>query len=632
MSYLSDAQNLILKKHCRRPIPVLVFSGSDDIGSFEGFYQSTHSKGDSADGNSWLTIDINRPETVSSSYLQKLSILLATAMLNKKPKTRNLNTFGSEYSLRSFFDSTKFFSRWHESVTNLFRKTHRFSVTGPAIALITFASCVSAGTSQRTIYTGAFLVNPDGLTVADSRIIIESERFVCVSDSIGCPRQPGDIEFNLKQRWITPGLIDTHVHLDFNNDALAHQRRRLAHGITTVRDAATLQLDELLAYREKATGHAPLPSVVISALVNSTHAERFGSQDPTVIALNLKKLGVDFIKLRNAKSIKSSLSIITASKQAGLPVYGHTWLGPPPQAATRIAVNSGLDGVAHLMGIAIENQSGPISPMPDPVTEEAKFWEWRKNLWLSADPQALDRFINFLINKGVWLEPTLAFEYHWGNQATQSYCGILDTHHRVTFREALRWWEAAPSAPSYPAPYAVMSNFVKRFAEKGGVIVAGSDNKCPGPDLHEEIYRLREAGLRARHALRTATTEAARVLGIDHDRGRIKVGQRADFVIFEQDPLAFPHAKIETIVLRGYRHSAKTLLEPEQQLFEAKHQAARINGAIRWSHIPFVALLLLGITLRILQGRKNRIQLSINSKKHQDTTNKSDSIPKQHNS
>lgn len=52
-------------------------------------------------------------------------------------------------------------------------------------------------------------------------------------------------------------------------------------------------------------------------------------------------------------------------------------------------------------------------------------------------------------------------------------------------------------------------------------------------DLHTELRLLAEAGLGDPGALRAATTEAARLLRLDHDRGRIAPGLRADLLLLD---------------------------------------------------------------------------------------------------
>ncbi|GEM_PF-1980379 len=474
------------------------------------------------------------------------------------------------------------------------------------LTLLIFSIFVSTEGLARTIYYGAILINPDGPSLTNSRIIVNQGRITCVSNINGCAKIDGDIEVDLSDRWITPGFIDTHVHLNFGKDALDHQRRRLAYGITTVRDAATLQLDRLLAHRKQAVADAPLPSIVVSALIHPSNSDQPGNNEPGSIALNLKNLGVDFIKLKNEGPTERLLKIIRAGKKAGLPVYGHTWYGPPPQSILENAINSGLDGVAHLMGIAPGYQTAEIQSIPDAVEDSTNFWKWRKNLWLTTDPDGLDRLIDLMVRNNVWLEPTLTFEFYWDSGVRPAYCGFLDTERSLSLRESLTWGWPTSTAPTFPKPYAVMTAFVKRFADKGGMIVAGTDNKCPGPDMHEEIRLLRNAGLTPHQALRAATSNAAKVLGLAHDRGTIATGQRADFIVFEQNPLVDLNAKIETVVLRGFEHDPQNLLKPESEIFESKRQQLWINGFAKWSRYPFIALLLLGISLRHWEERKRR--------------------------
>ena len=490
---------------------------------------------------------------------------------------------------------------------------------GILLTFLIFGLFTATEGSARTIYHGATLINPEGPSLPHSRIIVNHGRITCVSNISGCAKMDGDIEVDLSDRWITPGLIDTHVHLNFKKDALSHQRRRLAYGITTVRDAATLQLDKLLAHREQAVADAPLPSIVISALIHPFNADQWGHNDPESIALNLRNLDVDFIKLKNDGPTERLIEIIRAGKNAGLPVYGHTWYGPPPRSILENAINSGLDGVAHLMGIAPGYQTAEMQTMPDVVKGSTGFWEWRKKLWLTTDSDGLDRLIDLMVRNDVWLEPTLTFEYYWDSGVRPRYCQFLDTERKLSLRESLTWGWPSSTAPTFPKPYAMMAAFVKRFADKGGMIVAGTDNKCPGPDIHEEIRLLHKAGLTPRQALRAATSNAANVLGIAHDRGTIAIGQRADFIVFEQNPLVDLNAKIETVVLRGYEHNPQSLLKPESEIFKSKRHQAWINGFAKWSRYPFVALLLLGITLRYREERKRRLpnQFRIENKRNQ---------------
>ena len=73
-------------------------------------------------------------------------------------------------------------------------------------------------------------------------------------------------------------------------------------------------------------------------------------------------------------------------------------------------------------------------------------------------------------------------------------------------------------------------------------ILAGSD--CPNPytypgfSLHDELGWLVRAGLPAAAALRAATLDPARFLGLADSLGSIAEGKVADLVLLDADPLA----------------------------------------------------------------------------------------------
>jgi hypothetical protein len=75
-------------------------------------------------------------------------------------------------------------------------------------------------------------------------------------------------------------------------------------------------------------------------------------------------------------------------------------------------------------------------------------------------------------------------------------------------------------------------------AHKAGIrIVAGTDFLFLVPGLHWELELLVKAGLSPLEALRTATTNAAAVLGVEGWLGCISPGAAADLVVLDADPL-----------------------------------------------------------------------------------------------
>jgi imidazolonepropionase-like amidohydrolase len=61
--------------------------------------------------------------------------------------------------------------------------------------------------------------------------------------------------------------------------------------------------------------------------------------------------------------------------------------------------------------------------------------------------------------------------------------------------------------------------------------------QVPGLSLHRQLGRLTEAGLTPLDALRTATLNPARVLGMEDSLGTIEAGKLADLVLLDANPL-----------------------------------------------------------------------------------------------
>ena len=78
---------------------------------------------------------------------------------------------------------------------------------------------------------------------------------------------------------------------------------------------------------------------------------------------------------------------------------------------------------------------------------------------------------------------------------------------------------------------------VNWFHQAGLPIALGSDAPEFPNAVHGELAELVLAGLSPAEALRATTSTAADVLGISGDVGRIEVGQIADLLLLDGDPL-----------------------------------------------------------------------------------------------
>jgi imidazolonepropionase-like amidohydrolase len=119
---------------------------------------------------------------------------------------------------------------------------------------LAFSLLAFAGMAQKTILHCGSLIDVKTQTVLKNRsIVVEGKKIVSVSEGFLTPAK-GDLVINLKDRTVMPGLIDSHVHLESETNpgayldrfvknpgdvayqALVYAKKNLLAGFTTVRD------------------------------------------------------------------------------------------------------------------------------------------------------------------------------------------------------------------------------------------------------------------------------------------------------------------------------------------------------------------------------------------------------------
>ncbi len=359
--------------------------------------------------------------------------------------------------------------------------------------------------------------------------------------------------------YLIPGLIDTHAHLWWD-DPLEHRvlshadlERHLDNGVTTIRQPGRTHGDAAgVEVRERARrGEIRSPRINISGMVNSRAVAKYGSADAKSLAEHLVRLGVDGLKLRDGLTIEDVREVITVGKAAGLPVYGHTSDFVPPRNAeySAAAIASGLAGIMHVPHVVPRGKAA-LAKRPDPDNWQAEAL-WSYLGWLSVPEQNQKSLIKIMVERGAWLEPTLAVEHFMAfpqqYEALAAERGTLDLFKEV--RESFPLFIGEDLA-LFRRAYQNMAKFVGEFARAGGIVLAGTDcTRCAV--VQDELALLVEAGLTPLQALQAGTINAAKALRYE-DIGRVDVGATADLLLIEGNPLDnIRHTRSVIAVVQG---------------------------------------------------------------------------------
>lgn len=413
----------------------------------------------------------------------------------------------------------------------------------PARLVLVVAALAAAPAlpAQTTAYVGATLWDGTGAPpVPGATLVVRAGRVVAAGR---VPVPTGAREVDVAGRWIVPGLIDAHAHVSGRwaaegvEDAYARVEQDLLlfarYGVTTVNslggeppEAGAVRAAERDGPPARARLHFAGP-----VLAPTTFAEAHAA-----VAANAER-GVDWIKIRVDDNLGTSekmpwpavRGVMEASAARGLRVATHLFY--LEDARRLLSLGSGL--VAHSV----------------------------------RDADVDDAFVAQLGASGVCYVPTLTREVstfvygdrpdffddpffrryaHAGEVARASDPGFVARQR--TGRAAARYREALVQA---------QANLV-RLSEGGVTIAFGTDAgpaaRFPGYFEHMELELMVEAGLTPEQALRAATGDAARCLGLD-DMGTLEPGRWADFVVLRADPLADISAtrSLEAVFVGGRR-------------------------------------------------------------------------------
>jgi imidazolonepropionase-like amidohydrolase len=382
--------------------------------------------------------------------------------------------------------------------------------------------------------------------------------------SIASAAQDGDEVIDARGGTVLPGLIDAHVHLV--PGALAQS---LTFGVTTVLDM--FSKPDLVARAKEEAGSRPDVADVRSSGVGATapdgHPSLIYAPFPTLTRADQAEQfvaeriaeGSDYLKIFSGiRGLWPSLdsetiqALVTAAHARGLLVVAHV-----SSTAGVEVVSASVDVVAHV----------PANAELDRVLVE-RMAEAR----LVVGP-TLATIENTLVEPGgaaVAEDQRLAEALGdaWVRRLTSKVSGSLG-------REM--------------PPYSQAEDNVRRLADAGIALLAGTDAPNPGTvfgaSLHRELELLVRCGISPAQALAAATAEPARVFGLA-DRGRVAAGQRADLVLVSGDPLTDITATraIERIWRGGTacdRHAFVASAAEAEQLDAFDAQLAKVVAAVR---------------------------------------------------
>jgi imidazolonepropionase-like amidohydrolase len=345
----------------------------------------------------------------------------------------------------------------------------------------------------------ARILDGRGNLIRNAAVVVDGTRIVRIDPN------PKRADYDLGNRTLMPGGIDTHVHIAWSFDANGKSEEAgdvthaienayvtLLSGITTVQSLGApvdKQLRDALA-----RGVIPGPRVLTS--YDQVSDVKLTPDEMRALVRKLKDEGADVIKIFASQSIRTG----------GGPTLSQEQLAALCGEAKRL----GLRSAVHAHGpesARRASQAGCTSVEHGALLDQAT--------------------LDFLAQRGTYFDPNidLVFRNYFENKS--HFLGI-DNYTEEGFAAMER---AVPRA---------LATFKMALATKGLKIVFGTDALAGshGRNFQELVYRVQKGGQDPMAAIVSATSVSAESLALGDSVGTIAPGFEADLIAVDGDPLA----------------------------------------------------------------------------------------------
>ena len=392
---------------------------------------------------------------------------------------------------------------------------------------------VSSEPTTTFVEAGRLLADPsNGVVQRDKTLVIRGNQVVEVRDGFVGDASQGKI-VDLRQAFVLPGLIDSHVHLTSQQNpngrleqvtlsdadkamvGARYARRTLMAGFTTVADLGASN-EAIFALRNAVkTGDVPGPRIIAagsSVSIHGGHGDINGYREDVMHLLSSESIcsGPEDCMRAVRTQVRAGADIIKITATGG--VLSNTAAGlnqqfsdPELTAIVESAHRMGRQVTAHAHGV--DGINAFLRAGGDSI-EHGTYLD--------------DQSIRLFKSNGAWLIPTLLA----GDFVARVASGPNNFFTPAQTAKAL---EAGPK----------MLDMARRAHEGGVKIAFGTDSGVSAHgDNAQEFALLVRAGLTPLEAIQAATVGAAEHLRIANEAGKIAPGMPADIVAVSGDPLS----------------------------------------------------------------------------------------------
>ncbi len=370
----------------------------------------------------------------------------------------------------------------------------------------------------RVAFVNARVITMNGDEVIENGTVVVNGNLIETvgpADNIRIPRNATVI--NCQGKTLMPGIVDVHGHLGDFRYGLSPQQNwlyyaNLAYGVTTAHDPSS-NSEMIFSHSEMIrTGEIVGPRLFSTGTIlygaDGDFKAVINSLDDARSAIRrTQAYGAFSVKSYNQPRREQRQQVMAAARELGI-----------------IVVPEGGSFFFHNMSMLADGHTGvehniPVAPLYNDIIQ----------FWAATDAHNTPTLV---VNYG-----SVSGEYYW-YQHTNVWEKerLLSFTPRAIVDSRARHRTMLPEE-EYENGHILTSQSLKRLNDAGVGINLGAHGQLQGLGAHWELWMLEQGGMTELEALRCATINGARYLGMDHQIGSVEEGKLADLILIDGNPL-----------------------------------------------------------------------------------------------
>ncbi|MDN3380018.1 MULTISPECIES: amidohydrolase family protein [unclassified Pseudoalteromonas] len=395
--------------------------------------------------------------------------------------------------------------------------------------------------------TGARIITMQGDKVIENGVLITDGKHIKAlgsADSVTIPK--GAEVVNVAGKTIMPGIVDAHAHgSQGSNEIIPEQNWKnlagLSLGVTTIHDPSN-DTSEIFAASEMQKA-----GTIVGPRIFSTGTILYGANMPGytshIDSLDDAKFHLERLKKAGAFSVKSYNQPRREQRQQVIEAGRELEMMVVPEGGSLLQ---------HNLTMVVDGHTGIEHSIP-----VANIYDDIKQLWSQSD---------------VGYTPTLGVAYGgiWGENYWYDKTDVWN-HPRlskfVPKNQLLPRSMRRVKAPDHHYNHFNNARVAKELQDLGVLVNLGAHGQREGLAAHWEIWMFAQGGMTPLEALRAATLDPAKYIGLDKNIGSLEVGKLADLVVIDGNPLENIRDtdKVDYTMINGRLFNAATMNEVGQK-------------------------------------------------------------------